>query len=218
MAITSILMPVFNAAATLGAAVSGVRRQTIGDWQLVAVDDGSTDGSAAKLEAFAAADARITVVRATGNMGPAAARNLALAHATGDWIAYLDADDELHPDYLEQIARHADKAELLFFCYDYVSEDSSGIQPGVWDSTPHERDFFLGNLSVPLAVALATANWLAGLVQTGGSAVAFSATKHDATEEVVPEEILHGAGMIWHPLLCAASSGPVSSIAALAIA
>lgn len=107
----SVLLPVFNAQETLAAAMDSLRAQSFPDFEVVAVDDGSTDGSAAILDAFAArgcADtpprarhqpARIRVVR-QGHLGLVAALNRGLAEARGEFIARMDADDVCHPERL----------------------------------------------------------------------------------------------------------------------
>ena len=61
------------------------------------------------------------------NQGPSVARNLAMERAKGEFIAYLDCDDELDPDYCEHIRQFAIKGDLLFFGYDYVSDDADGL-------------------------------------------------------------------------------------------
>jgi glycosyltransferase involved in cell wall biosynthesis len=97
----SIVLPVRNGAATLSRAVASVAGQTRGDWQLVAVDDGSTDGTREWLRRAAAADARITVVEQPA-LGLVDALNAGLAVAQGRLIARLDSDDECHPSRLEE--------------------------------------------------------------------------------------------------------------------
>ncbi|MGA2446802.1 MAG: glycosyltransferase family 2 protein [Opitutaceae bacterium] len=100
----SILLPVHNAAGTLARAVGSIRRQTFSDWELLAVDDGSTDGSRAVLEDLARADPRVRVfVQPHG--GIVAALNAGLAAAGGDLIARMDADDESHPERLAEQVR-----------------------------------------------------------------------------------------------------------------
>lgn len=94
----SVITPAHNSAEFLGEAIESVRRQTFGDWEMVVADDASSDASAAIAEA-----ARVQVVRSPTNIGPAAARNLALGEAGGELVALLDADDFWEPEYL---ARH----------------------------------------------------------------------------------------------------------------
>ncbi|MCC6852369.1 MAG: glycosyltransferase [Comamonadaceae bacterium] len=98
----SVVMPCFDAAAHLAQSIASVRAQTLSEWELVFVDDGSTDGSVALAEALARDDARIRVVRQP-NRGVCAARNAGLAAARGEYLAFLDADDTWEPDFLAQM-------------------------------------------------------------------------------------------------------------------
>lgn len=98
----SILMPVFNAEATLAASVASVQAQSFESWELILVDDASTDGSAALADSLAAQDPRIKLHRLYVNAGAARARNQALTHANGTLIAFLDADDTWMPNKLEK--------------------------------------------------------------------------------------------------------------------
>ena len=100
----SVILPVFNRAATLARCVESVRAQTFSDWELIAVDDGSSDDSVRVVESFA--DARMRVIRHERNRGPAAARNTAIEAARGEYLALIDSDDEWLSRKLEkQIAR-----------------------------------------------------------------------------------------------------------------
>jgi glycosyltransferase involved in cell wall biosynthesis len=94
----SVIIPAHNAAAFLEQALESVRRQTYGDWEIVAVDDGSSDGT---WELLQAAGARVRSFHRERAGGPAAARNLAVRNAVGELVAFLDADDMLMPRYLE---------------------------------------------------------------------------------------------------------------------
>ena len=100
----TVLLPVRNAAATLPRAVASVRAQTRRDWELVVVDDGSTDGSRDWLRRAAAEDPRIRLVEQPAH-GLVSALNAGLAAARGRFIARMDADDECHP---ERLAAQAD--------------------------------------------------------------------------------------------------------------
>jgi teichuronic acid biosynthesis glycosyltransferase TuaG len=99
--LVTVVTPVWNAAATLAQAVASVQEQTRGDWELLIVDDGSTDGSRALAEGFAAADDRIRACGWADNRGPAAARNEGIRRARGRFVAFLDADDLWWPEKLE---------------------------------------------------------------------------------------------------------------------
>ena len=90
----SIIIPIYNEEAYLREAIDSVLAQTVSDWELLLVDDGSTDASAAICADYAASDARIRMLRQP-NRGLSAARNAGLAAAKGEWIAFLDGDDLL---------------------------------------------------------------------------------------------------------------------------
>lgn len=98
-------MPVRDAAATLGAAIDSVRAQTETAWELIAVDDGSTDASPALLRSYEAGDRRIRVAVAP-RRGLVAALNAGVAAATAPFIARMDADDIALPERLDRQRRH----------------------------------------------------------------------------------------------------------------
>lgn len=95
----SIIMPAYNSAATIGAALASVVAQTFTDWEALIVDDGSTDPLASALAGFAA-DPRIRLLRLAQNSGVCAARNAGLDAACGEFVAFLDADDAWLPEKL----------------------------------------------------------------------------------------------------------------------
>lgn len=108
-------MPVYNAAQWLAAAVESVLNQSLSNLEVLIVDDASTDESAHIAGQFAARDPRVRLLRQPINRGQAAARNLALEHARGTWIAPVDADDELRPDRLRRLveAGERERADLI---------------------------------------------------------------------------------------------------------
>lgn len=95
----SVVMPVYNCARFLREAVESLLAQTVADFELVAIDDGSQDGSAEILEAFAVSDVRITIFR-QDHAGVARARNVALKQVRSELVASLDADDVADPNWL----------------------------------------------------------------------------------------------------------------------
>jgi glycosyltransferase involved in cell wall biosynthesis len=101
----SVVMPVYNAERFLGEAVESVLRQTYGSWELLLIDDASTDGSRALAERYAAENPeRIRFLHHPGdeNRGASATRNLGIAHARGEYLALLDADDVWLPRKLAE--------------------------------------------------------------------------------------------------------------------
>ena len=99
--LVSVVIPVYNDAAHLRRAVASVIAQSFRDWELLIVDDGSTDDSLAVARELAAQDERIRVI-AVDHCGNPHARNVGTSHARGEWIAVLDSDDYAHQDRLEQ--------------------------------------------------------------------------------------------------------------------
>ncbi len=98
----SAIMSVYNSAAFLEKAVASVQSQTVEDWELIAIDDGSTDDSLQILERLKASDPRIQILRMPQNSGAGAARDDAIQQATGSYIAVADADDLCEPDRFEK--------------------------------------------------------------------------------------------------------------------
>ena len=94
----SVIIPAFNAEQFIAETLASVDAQTYGDWEVVVGDDGSTDGTADVVRAFGD---RALARPEPDNSGPAEARNRAIAHASGELLAFLDADDLWLPDYLD---------------------------------------------------------------------------------------------------------------------
>ena len=97
--LVSVVMPVWNRAGAVRRAVESVQAQTLQDWELVVVDDGSTDDTPSVLEGLAHFEPRLRVIRQERG-GVSAARNLAIARAQGRYVAFLDSDNTWEPDFL----------------------------------------------------------------------------------------------------------------------
>ncbi|MDR3313823.1 MAG: glycosyltransferase [Oscillospiraceae bacterium] len=114
--IISVIVPVFNAAAYLDECVHSVLAQRFAQWELLLVDDGSADASPGLCDQWAARDPRIHAIHQP-NGGVSAARNAGLALARGEYLAFLDADDCLTPDFLAVLYEQAeDHAADLSIC------------------------------------------------------------------------------------------------------
>ena len=98
----SIVIPAYNAALTLEQSLQSVLAQSSANWEVVVVDDGSTDSTAEIARNFARMDERIHLVRRL-NGGEATARNTGLEHVQYDWILFLDSDDWIAPDHLQHL-------------------------------------------------------------------------------------------------------------------
>ena len=121
----SIIMPAYNTEKYIEAAICSVRLQTYTNWELLVLDDGSTDQTATIAERFAEADPRIRLLRNPQNMGVARTRNRGFDMAAGDWAALLDSDDVWHSDKLEKQLAAAERsgAEIIYCSYSMVDKD-----------------------------------------------------------------------------------------------
>ena len=108
----SIIVPIYNAEAYLPACLDSLLAQTVQDLQIILVDDGSTDGSKAIAQTCAQQDARIELY-GQPHAGQSAARNLGLAHAKGEYIAFVDADDTIAPDWCERHLQAIDGVDYV---------------------------------------------------------------------------------------------------------
>jgi teichuronic acid biosynthesis glycosyltransferase TuaG len=131
--LVSIIMPAFNAEQYIADSIRSVLEQTFTDWELVVVDDGSTDRTADIVRGLGDSDARITYVQRE-NGGQAAARNTGIRHASGTVLAFIDADDLWLPEKLaRQLSVMEETAADVVYCDGYVFYD---------DSTPERADYF----------------------------------------------------------------------------
>lgn len=135
----SVVMPVFNGGPYLSTAVESVLAQTLGDHELVIVDDGSTDGSTDVIARFAASDPRVRAFR-KDNSGISDTLNRGLAEARGDWIARLDADDVMLPHRLErQLAFVSADSEMVAAGSYYDIIDAAGARCATLRPLPRDR-------------------------------------------------------------------------------
>ena len=151
----SVVMPVHNAAAFLADAVLSIQAQSFQDWELIAVDDASTDESPAILARLATGDPRITVVTSTTNLGAGASRNLAMDRAGGRWLAFLDADDLWHPEKLDRQIAVMEKTAIPISCTAYLRVNVATGQQTVVGVPPraNRRDLLKTN-TVALSSAM----------------------------------------------------------------
>jgi glycosyltransferase involved in cell wall biosynthesis len=112
--LVTVIIPAYNQAAYIGEAIQSVLDQTYHEWELLIVDDGSTDETAAVITAFT--DPRIRYIHQV-NKGLPGARNRGIVQANGDYIAFLDADDAYHPDKLTVQVAHLDQNPIIGLSY-----------------------------------------------------------------------------------------------------
>ena len=114
--VVSVIIPVYNGEKYLKECLDSVIRQSFSHWEMICINDGSTDGSLRILEDFARMDDRIRVL-SQDNQGQSAARNAGMRCAQGAYILFLDCDDRLMPDALERLTERAveDQLDILYF-------------------------------------------------------------------------------------------------------
>jgi glycosyltransferase involved in cell wall biosynthesis len=156
----SVIVPAYNAAATIGETLRSCLAQTHRELEVIVVDDGSTDGTAEIVRSFVTRDPRVRLLQQR-NAGVAAARNLAIAHAEGAHVAPLDADDLWHPEKISlQVAamRQGGPRVGVVYCWRRLIDVTGRVIPEDRLPYPHEGDVLaavlLGNIpgngSVPL--------------------------------------------------------------------
>lgn len=121
----SVVIPVYNTEKQVGRCIDSIRAQIYPDWELILVDDGSTDGSLTVLMEYEKKDSRITVIH-QNNAGPGLARNTGIEHASGEYLVFVDSDDVIKPDYFEKLSKQT--ADVVFIDIDQVDEEFTVLQ------------------------------------------------------------------------------------------
>jgi len=158
--LVSVVMPGYNAAPYVEQAVRSALQQTCRDAEVLFVDDGSTDGTGAKIQALQAEFGERLTLLQTQRVGPYPARNLALARARGEFVAFLDADDWWEPDFLQSMlhALGQSGADVAYCGWQNVGVGVSGgraepyVPPDYSAGDPVEQ--FLTNCPWPIHAAL----------------------------------------------------------------
>ncbi|MGQ9656765.1 MAG: glycosyltransferase family 2 protein [Fimbriimonadales bacterium] len=114
----SVITPAYNVASYIGQCIESVQAQTFSDWEMLIVDDASTDDTVAAVQRYLS-DPRIRLLQNPQNMGPSDTRNRALDAAQGEWIAVVDADDWIAPERFEK---------LLYFAESHGAEMVADLQ------------------------------------------------------------------------------------------
>jgi glycosyltransferase involved in cell wall biosynthesis len=118
----SVIMPVYNAEEFLDRSIGSVLKQTFINWELICVDDGSSDGSLSLLNKYCSMNNRFRVF-SQKNQGPSVARELAIKNANGKYIANLDADDFIEDDYLAKLYDQVTRFDADIVLADLMIED-----------------------------------------------------------------------------------------------
>lgn len=133
--LVSVIMPSYNTANFIAESIQSVKAQTYADWELLIVDDCSTDNTDEVVAPFLS-DSRIIYIKNEKNSGAAVSRNIALKKAKGKWIAFLDSDDLWVPDKLLKQIGFMEKKGYHFSYTNYAEIDVSGKRNGITVTGP----------------------------------------------------------------------------------
>lgn len=127
--LVSVIMPAYNAERFVEEAILSVVNQTVTDWELIVIDDCSTDHTGAIVEKLAERDDRIRFIKNAENMGVARTRNKGLELFRGKYVALLDSDDYWKSRFLEKMIARAEEteADITYCAYEMVGEDGKKV-------------------------------------------------------------------------------------------
>lgn len=108
----SVIIPIYNVEKYLRRCLDSIKNQTFKDWQAICIDDGSPDKSGQIAEEYAAKDKRFLVIH-KNNTGVSDTRNVGIKHATGEYVHFMDSDDEIDKDYYEKLLASGEDADII---------------------------------------------------------------------------------------------------------
>lgn len=162
--LVSIIMPTYNCGRFISESIRSVLAQTYKNWELIIVDDCSTDNTAAVVSSFS--DERIQYYHNEHNSGAAITRNKALREARGRWMAFLDSDDLWLPEKLEKQLAFMQQNNYAFSYHEYGEIDESGEKTGVYVSgKKHIRKWDMYSCCWPGCLSVMYDAQIVGLVQ-----------------------------------------------------
>ena len=159
--LVSVIIPMYNAANSIEGCVSSVINQTYKNIEIIIVDDGSTDSSPELCNKLKTKDARITVYH-NSNSGVSASRNFGISKASGDYICFIDSDDYMHEDLIEDSLERAFKsnADVVVYGFTYCTVDTSEREDSIIDEfAGTSADFFNNCFNKVVESELLNAPW-----------------------------------------------------------
>jgi len=148
MAALSIIVPVYNKGEYIGACIESILSQTFTDFELILVNDGSTDDSASKINGYKGRDQRVIIIDQE-NKGVSAARNAGINRATGLYLGFIDGDDTIEPDMYELLMENALKYEA-----DISVSSIRKVAPDKIDNPPESSEIIILNHEEALLACL----------------------------------------------------------------
>ena len=139
MSQVSIIVPIYNSEKFLSRCLNSIREQTFDDFEVIMINDGSTDNSSGVCEEYCKSDARFKLVNQK-NAGPSAARNRGIDEADSKYLSFIDADDWVEPDFIEQLYNAAEQTDaditVCSYIVDYpdksIKRAATHLKPGLY--------------------------------------------------------------------------------------
>lgn len=144
--LVSVIMPAYNRESVISRAIDSLLKQTCDNWECIIVDDGSIDGTARIVNQYCAKDARIKWISNERKKGANGARNTGISHAIGDYISFLDTDDEYLPDTIESQIKEFQTRNIDFLYSDIWFVNAEG------QITPHDMNLGIQGNVYPLVL------------------------------------------------------------------
>lgn len=155
--LVSVITPVYNSERFISKTIKSVQVQTFQSWEMVIVDDCSTDNTVSIIQHYQKKDSRIKLIQLSENKGPAVARNTAINYAVGRYLAFLDGDDQWTPNKLKVQLEFMHKYQIAFSFTKYKIIDENGNDTGNVIDIPNQvnykellKDNIIGCLTVML--------------------------------------------------------------------
>ncbi|MEI2425243.1 glycosyltransferase family 2 protein [Priestia megaterium] len=163
--LVSIITPAYNCAAFISSTITSIQQQTYLNWELLVIDDCSTDETAELVKKFSRKDQRIQLLQLKKNSGAAAARNEGISAASGRFLAFLDGDDVWHAEKLtKQVAFMLEK-NCVFSYTGYIIINEKGEETGVKVNVPKSVDYktLAGNTIIGCLTVMLDKKQIAGI-------------------------------------------------------
>jgi glycosyltransferase involved in cell wall biosynthesis len=135
----SVVVPIFNTERFISRCLESILVQSFSDIEIVCIDDCSSDNSGHIVRGFIKNDSRVRLINHSTNLGPGGARNSGIAAATGEYVAFVDSDDYVDPNFLEYLYEATDFGRIDIASCGYRVLDETGITQ--WEHSPEEETF-----------------------------------------------------------------------------
>lgn len=135
----SVIVPVYNVEKYIGRCIESIQKQSMTDWELLLVDDGSSDRSGILCDEYSHADDRIRVFHKV-NSGVSSARNYGIDNARGEWVLFVDSDDWIEPTYIDSFFKKDLDAQTLLIQGRYNDSEIGTIDQLVFSENYYNRD------------------------------------------------------------------------------